>query len=182
MKTSDDENTDDEMLEHFIDSYTSIGDNEKKIIKKHTEDYPIDVEEIARKLKIKVFYEDLSWDISGKITKDTKIRKNTNSSLYYITINKNHHPHRQRFTIAHELGHFFLHKDAIGDGITEDSLYRSESISSWKDIEANRFAAKILMPIELILKLKKQNRNLEYISDNLRVSKSALYIRLGIPY
>jgi Zn-dependent peptidase ImmA (M78 family) len=68
-----------------------------------------------------------------------------------IAINPNQHPNRQRFTIAHELGHFFRHhQDAMEhvDGDFRVNWRDSESSTgvNWDEIEANRFAAALLMP------------------------------------
>ena len=64
------------------------------------------------------------------------------------------HPRRQRFTIAHELGHWFLHP---GRPYTVDStirVNRRDDLSSLatdrEEIEANAFAASILMPEDLV--------------------------------
>ena len=47
-------------------------------------------------------------------------------SGYAIFVNKgDRYKTRQRFTIAHKIAHFILHREAIGDGIVDDALYRS---------------------------------------------------------
>ena len=160
---------------HFIDYYTDISAENKKIIKKYTNTAPVEVEEICNQIGLYIKREDLDWDISGKITKIQ------NTERYCISVNSLHVLTRQRFTIAHELGHYLLHRSHIGDGIIEDSLYRSESISSWKDVEANKFVVKLLMPIELVLAVGEDNPNLSDMASALKVSLAALHIRLGVP-
>ena len=137
----------------------------------------MDVTRVAERVGIRVTYELLEDSLSGKITK-----VKDSEDKYYITINGLHHPNRQRFTIGHELAHFFLHKSKIGDGIEDNSLYRSEKINNLEDVEANRFSAKLLMPMELILEVRKEGKLLGHIANELKVSKSALRVRLGIPY
>ena len=61
---------------------------------------PVPIEEIASKLDIKIS-RGPNKDFSGLL-----IRKD-GSAL--IGVNNSEAPVRQRFTIAHELGHFFLH-------------------------------------------------------------------------
>jgi len=71
-----------------------------------------------------------------------------------IGVNAAHHPNRQRFTVAHELGHLLLHGAA--DGIRVDDVHvdrsfhlRSQLSSEGTDPaerEANFFAAELLMP------------------------------------
>ncbi len=159
---------------HFIDSYSSISEDDKDTIKRYTSKYPVDLESITKNLKIKVFYESMDWGISGKIT---EIR-----GEYFISINKVDHPYRQRFTLGHEIGHYILHKKLIdSNGITDNTMYRSDTITTRQDTEANRFSAKLLMPMELIEELREENTNVSYIANKLQVSEQALYIRLGIP-
>jgi len=67
-----------------------------------------------------------------------------------IGVNSREAPVRQRFTLAHELGHFFLHpqKDAFVD-------YRDNKrdvMRTPREKEANMFAAALLMPSEFLRK------------------------------
>jgi Zn-dependent peptidase ImmA (M78 family) len=34
-----------------------------------------------------------------------------------------HHPNRQRFTLAHEIAHYVLHRDLVENGIVDDTMY-----------------------------------------------------------
>lgn len=57
---------------------------------------------------------------------------------------------RRRFTIAHELGHLFLHLDYLKDEDSAEKTYRDSvryrSGYSIEEYEANEFAACLLMP------------------------------------
>jgi IrrE N-terminal-like domain len=57
---------------------------------------------------------------------------------------------RRRFTAAHELGHFVLHRDRMGGGYhgdTEDTIVEAgDGEAAAMEREANRFAAELLMP------------------------------------
>jgi hypothetical protein len=55
---------------------------------------------------------------------------------------------RRRFTAAHELGHFVLHRGEMEPFRldTDDTLKEAESVKDPKEAEANRFAAELLMP------------------------------------
>jgi Zn-dependent peptidase ImmA (M78 family) len=76
----------------------------------------------------------------------------------YIVCNQNDSVKRQRFTIAHELGHHFLHKDTPlfvnkKGGLSSQIYHRNEESSTGeirKEREANAFAAALLMPENLI--------------------------------
>jgi Zn-dependent peptidase ImmA (M78 family) len=101
---------------------------------------PIDVVKIARHLGVKVYDEKLPEDISGILD----VRNEP-----VILINKDHFPHRQRFSIAHELGHFHLHHLMGIIHVDKKSYYRnSKSAAGLDDIEiaANKFAAELLIP------------------------------------
>jgi Zn-dependent peptidase ImmA (M78 family) len=100
-------------------------------------------------------------------------------------VNRHEHKNRQRFTIAHEIAHYVLHRDQIRNDLnselTDDTFYRS-GLSEKREWEANRLAAEILMPWPLIRTLtaagKKTPREL---AAELEVSESAISIRLGLP-
>ncbi len=107
---------------------------------------PVDVAAIAQKLGASIVSDDLDDDVSGFLLREKGVST--------IALNKQHHPNRQRFTLAHECGHLFLHADR-GDRLWVDkTLFFRDGSSSTGDqlaeIEANQFAAGLLMPEELI--------------------------------
>lgn len=61
------------------------------------------------------------------------------------------HPGRRRFTVAHELGHFLVHRHLAPDG---GFRCRPEDMATWdherspQEAEANHFAARLLMPLD----------------------------------
>ena len=149
------------------------------LVKKHQQKLPVDVKALARELGLKV-YEVANWpdDLCGKIIKDSS---KGGQSGYAIYINQIHSEGRKRFTLAHEIAHFLLHKKEIGNGIADDALYRSRLGSSF-EVVANKMAANILMP-EKILKNKINDgyNTAEQLAGIFNVSTSAMSIRLGIP-
>lgn len=147
-------------------------------IRKHQQTWPVDVLLIARDLKIKVFKSTGEASLSGKIVRDTQYG---GDSGYAIFVNATHNNLRQRFTIAHEIAHFILHKDLIGDGLVDDALYRS-GLSNKEEVAANKLAADILMPWHLINTAMSQGYNtVSALADIFVVSESAMAIRLGVP-
>lgn len=149
------------------------------IIRRHQEHYPVEVMPIASALGLTVF-KSVDWpkDVSGMIVKDTG---HGGESGYSIYVNGTHPDTRRRFTIAHEIGHFILHKDDIGDGIVDDGLYRSK-LAGKKETQANQFAAELLMPWHLINKaMGDGNKTVQALANVLNVSISAMSIRLGVP-
>lgn len=91
---------------------------------------------------------------------------------------------RSRFTLAHEIGHAVLHSDQIHEAMVSGNfsgLYRTEQISSERnpEIQANRFAATILMPEStMLVALKRYGCNMTALQRLFKVSYSALKFRL----
>ncbi|MCY4304158.1 MAG: ImmA/IrrE family metallo-endopeptidase [Aestuariivita sp.] len=152
------------------------------IVEKHQDSWPVNVEKIARELGISV-YDVSSWPekVSGMIKKD---EEDGGESGYAIYVNENHPSVRQRFTIAHEIGHFLLHEHLIGEGLVEDVLWRAGGLSNRVETEANRMAARILMPSGLIKEAYGQKiRSIKTLAKEFEVSEDAMSIRiLGVPY
>jgi Zn-dependent peptidase ImmA (M78 family) len=96
----------------------------------------------------------------------------TNRSQKTIRINKKHHPLRQRFSLAHELGHIRLDHDLIlSDRIEE------EGINAEFEKEADEFASELLMPIDMFKRAFRSNPNLEVLADTFQVSTTAVSVR-----
>jgi hypothetical protein len=151
-----------------------------KIIRQRQQTFPVETVPLARDLGIPVYSVD-GWadDLSGMIKIENEDRNNPQYAIY---VNKNHASVRRRFTIAHEIAHFLLHKDLIGDGIVDDGLYRS-GLPSKIETQANNLAAEILMPWHLLNEAMKQGFNtVPLLAEAFNVSKSAMSIRLGVPY
>ena len=88
-----------------------------------------------------------------------------------IYVNNNDPSTRQRFTIAHEIGHIFI------EGEQEHVDYRTDS-NSEKELMMNAFAAELLMPVDVFKeKWYGFNKNIITIADYFYVSLSAVRIR-----
>ena len=156
-----------------------------EVLKKYTQVAPVDVDSIARELGVHLV-RDYLVGISGKIQRDAK-------GKYTIVVNASDSPARQRFTIAHEIAHFLYHRDLIGDGVADSPAYRSPDERIYNDtplekrheVQANQFAANLLMPKELVRSLELHFPNLSdaELADRLGVSLPALRVRKGLsPY
>ena len=148
---------------------------------------PVPVERIAE-LKAQIRYSRLDDKLSGMVyVKD---------GIAIIGVNALHHPNRQRFTIAHELGHLVLHKPMITKEIHVDKNFpilmrapASTTKVNQTEIEANYFAAEILMPASFLTRsLKEEPFIINDIDDDIvastlakkyRVSVSAMRFRLS---
>lgn len=140
---------------------------------------PVPVESITKKLGVILCPLPAEDEISGAI-----IRKDGRT---VIAVNPAHHSNRQRFTIAHELGHLFLHEQ-LGEHVDQNfrvAWRKASSLSgvNWVEIEANRFAAELLIPTKF---LKRDLDSLESIdirtvavlANRYGVSKDAMKFRL----
>lgn len=111
-----------------------------------------------------------------------------------IGVNRDRAAVRRRFTVAHELGHLRLHEQGQihvdrGFRVRLRSGVSSEG-TDWDEMEANRFAAELLMPIDFLRDdLKGQefdladDNELRSLARRYGVSTQALAIRLnGLGY
>ncbi|RYB03625.1 ImmA/IrrE family metallo-endopeptidase [Lichenibacterium ramalinae] len=147
-----------------------------RIIEEHQKRPPIKVVSLAHDLGLKVYRTELPEKVSGMIKKDDE---EGGDSGYAIYVNEMHSETRRRFTIAHEIAHFILHKKIIGDGVVEDALLRSDALSNAVEIQANSLAADILMPNDLIKKAKKDGyKTITELAEYFNVSRDAMAIRL----
>lgn len=133
---------------------------------------PVDVISIAKSNDIKVFEASLDKKISGAI------RYNKATDKFEILINKDDARVRQRFTIAHEIGHFFLHKEMLKDDeIHVDVLYR---MTNEQEKEVDYFAGALLMNKTLLEKAYKDGNSITELAELFDVSVSAMTVRLDI--
>lgn len=140
---------------------------------------PVDVYTLCDKIGIKVHEAWLEDDISGELML-------SGDGEYQINVNAGHADTRKRFTIAHELGHYIYHRDLIGNGIDDDRAYRSTDVGRYhntnigpkQETEANRFAANLLMPKELVVSMRGEGITTEEMAQRLNVSVAAMEIRL----
>lgn len=151
-----------------------------RIISAHQRNAPVQTIKIAEALGIKVYrVDDWPANLSAMIRKD---EDRGGPSGYAIYVNGKHPSVRRRFSIAHEIAHFALHRNLIGDGITDDAMYRS-NMSNAVEAQANRMAADILMPWHLIREATENGLDtVEALAKHFDVSKSTMSIQLGVPY
>jgi Zn-dependent peptidase ImmA (M78 family) len=87
----------------------------------------------------------------------------------YILYNKSKSVNRQRFSVAHELGHFHMGHVHGGTGINLDSASHGE-------IEANSYAAHLLMPPSMLRRdIKAGTKDVKALADRYQVSEEAMW-------
>lgn len=103
---------------------------------------PVPVDQIVRELGAQIRLVPYDGELSGMLYQE--------KGNALIAINSLHHSNRQRFTIAHECGHMLMHHDQemfVDRGsIKYNRDAKSGEGTDIKEIEANRFAAELLMP------------------------------------
>jgi Zn-dependent peptidase ImmA (M78 family) len=160
--------------------FNRIQNTERKILEKYLSDYPVRLGQIAQELGVIIKVASLNTGVSGQIKLE--------GGQYVIRVNRHEARERQRFTIAHELAHFFLHKqiiDSSPDGIRDNVLYRSGE-PEHIEFEANRLAADIVMPVKLVQDALQKDYDsivveatIEGLAAKFQVSKAAMEIRLS---
>lgn len=130
---------------------------------------PLDIVALLESLGIDVRYEPLEKGISGML------KKNTTTNKWIIYVNSLHHPHRQRFTLAHELAHYCRHTP-IDDEFVDKIFFRGSKFSSL-ETEANHFAAEILMPANEFRNQVLISPKVEDIANHFQVSSAAVMYR-----
>ena len=158
---------------------TLISDETARKILNRQQAPPTRVVDLADDFGVSVWEHDLGPQISGKLIKgDSK----AGYSDYTILINSKEPYLRRRFTVAHELSHYLLHRELVKKlgGIEENTFYRAEGLNSWQEMEANGLASEILIPYHLINKFRSDNRTPADLARLFEVSVSAMRIRLSI--
>jgi Zn-dependent peptidase ImmA (M78 family) len=112
---------------------------------------PVLILELAETYGLAVFKANFEDDkIAGYIDFDNK----------RIVVNKEHSLGRQNFSIAHELGHWIMHYEEVKSDQNEIRILYRRPIDGETDrleVQANSFAAYLLVPEEMFEKHKKKD-------------------------
>ena len=151
---------------------------------------PVPLHRIATFLKANIHQQTFEDMVSGVLL--------IQGEEHHIMVNKAHHPNRQRFTIAHELGHLVLHHQS-GDRLFIDTHLRAyqrrgaaasgvyeepgSTTTPAEEKEANQFASALLMPRELLLSKTVDREfwdelDVASLAAEFGVSEQAMSIRL----
>lgn len=156
-----------------------------EIVKRYWSDAPVDVFSAARELGLgPVFESSLPDHVSGMI-------KRVADDDWKIVVNKNHALVRQRFTVAHEIGHFIYHRAKLeaANGTSDTlafridaELYPNPHIGPQEEWQANTFASNFLIPSQVLRAA--QSLGIEddaELARRFNVSRAAMRIKLGLP-
>jgi Zn-dependent peptidase ImmA (M78 family) len=162
-------------------SATHAREAAQSVLKEHRiTSAPVPVDRIARQLGVRVQFAPLDNDLSGM----AHIR----DGIVVVGVNSLHAPNRQRFTLAHELGHVVLHRPILEGAVHVDRvLLRDRNSSTGTDqqeIEANAFASELLMPTEILESMLggrqvilDDDEEIATLARKFRVSESAMRFR-----
>ena len=142
---------------------------------------PFDPVAAAQKLGLQVFNSEFrNHGTSGVFKKGA-------SGGYEIHVDRSSPRRRARFTVAHELGHFVLHKDEVEAVVDSDvNMYRRRSAGREEDpadrqreYQANMFAVEFLMPEEKVREAYRVTDDLTRLADVFDVSEEAMGYRVN---
>lgn len=153
--------------------------SEMSIVARHMARPPVNLKAIFADLGVE--YEEVWMDeASGSLSR--------NDDKFIVSVNALESETRRRFTAAHELAHYLLHRDLMGDGKRMhrhvDTLYAGGEQSGdvifkrSHEIEANRIAAQIVMPKKLVEQEHAKTSDPAMLAKTFGVSKAAMAIRL----
>lgn len=119
--------------------------------------------------KIDIEYIDMDPANSGSL--------NFQNNTWHIRVNRGHNPKRQKFTIAHELGHYMLHRHTATE-FNDEIFFRSQ-LKDNIEYNANLFASLLLMPeAEVRASINRGNINIGLLADEFGVSAPAMKNRV----
>lgn len=167
-------------IKPFSSEYTNLDFGNRKQIDEFLSDLPVKLGAMASCLGVEVLLSTLSPGISGQIgVKDGK---------FVIKINRHEARHRQRFTLAHEIAHYLLHKDKIleSDGEWRENILLRSGQSAQVEYQANRLAADLIIPPNLLIGILNKREGtvtddtIRELSAKFRVSTAAMEVRLQV--
>jgi len=149
-----------------------------KIHKELNLSFPVNLRSVCENFGLTIEYVPIEDVVSGMIAYCDQ-----NSGI--IAVNNEHVETRQRFTIAHEIGHFFLHKNSFIDKHYRKTSNEDLPQSVPEEVQANFFAAELLMPQFEIERLLQEwdlwqfdNKDIIMLAEHFNVSVVAMTVRL----
>ena len=151
-------------LQHYIDQLLHLAG---------VREPPVPVEQIAQLRGARIRYVAFDGELAGLLFEE--------QGQIIIGVNMSHPKTRQRFTIAHELGHLELHHlrafhiDRNFRAVSTGKAGGAGQASGASEVEANAFAAELLMPAALLLQ-DVQGYPLDYEGDALLATLAERYL------
>lgn len=137
----------------------------------YVKDYRFDIERFIRDKypAIKIKYEQLASEVSGKLKME--------DGIWVMTVNSLHPEVRKRYTLGHELGHYLNHRDSMK--AFEDTIFFRSNQKSSIEYMADQFAACLLMPeFDVNALLKSGVKTVKEMATRFDVSLQSMKYRL----
>lgn len=133
---------------------------------------PVPVDRVAAKCGVRILEWEFGAEVSGLLL--------DLDSGPVIGVNSHQSPGRQRFTVAHELGHYLLsHHDNFHIDLASATAHGESANYSWRDERAaNDFAAELLMPANLVISAARTEPSVQTLAEEFEVSREAMGFRL----
>jgi len=161
--------------------YLTLAPEVRANINEYLSEYPVKLGAVAKRLGVKVLLSTLPRGTSGTIGQE--------NGDFVIRINRHEAKHRQRFTLAHELAHFLLHRDRVeeANGWSENVLLRAPNQPMQIEYEANRLASDLVIPSAQLAEATAEYSGpmtpavIEDLAHRFGVSAAAMEIKLQMP-
>lgn len=148
----------------------SLNDLREHIRKNNLDALPLDIFKIANSLGLKVHFQRMDDDMSGFLERQ--------GVHWVVGINELHNIVRQRFTAAHEIAHYVLHRGQQNrfDDVT---FARRNNDRNQMERQADSFSADLLMPEDTVHSLVRSGvTNVNDLASRFQVSALAMRYRL----
>lgn len=156
-------------------------ENELDIVTRYTASAPVDLGAIFSELGVGYREQSIPTGESGWIERD--------GDYFTVVVNSLDGEQRRRFTAAHELAHYLLHRDLMDDGSRmnrhTDRLFDKNGddddglFNPRHEAQANKMAARIIMPAKLVRQKRAEGMSTSEIAKAFKVSRAAMEIRLS---
>lgn len=156
-------------------------ENELDVVSRYTASAPVDLRAIFEELGVGYREQPIPTGESGWIERD--------GDYFTVVVNSSDSEQRRRFTGAHELAHYLMHRDLMDDGSRmnrhTDRLYDKSDggeaglFNPRHEVQANKMAARIIMPAKLIRQKHAEGMSVSEIAKAFKVSRPAMEIRLS---
>ena len=131
---------------------------------------PVDIELVAKTLGFHIMPHAFPNKLKGMV--------HIEDGLKVIGVNNTYSTVAQRFTVAHELGHYLCgHEHFENTFVDDERRYYEPYFHTEK--EADAFASELLMPKHMIEKdVSKHGLDISWLKERYQVSEQALWIRI----
>ena len=126
---------------------------------------PVEVESIVRAHSLAVDYVSRGKGFNGRLLRERMV----------IEVEGSIHPHRQRFTIAHEIGHYILGHSPVICVFDDRSADDPRQVNEY---QANAFASELLMPEGWVKEYWRELQDFQAMAKMFYVSPEAMFRRV----